>query len=748
MEKREGKAGTSAAGRSIAGTSAAGRSVAVILVLLILLLAASLIFFLTNYNNVNDEIDQERKTYIAEVSSKTADQISSTLNHLNNEAALLPAMLNTSDVNSFGGCSSLYAGKAAKSSIYLISDTGVVFTLSGKRASIDNRALLERVVFDKEKTFSYETDASRNDYWVFCYPCRSHTISGNNIVGTMMAYSADTFSGEFAMQLFGEQGYALMCRDDGSIQLRPKGADWIGYNLYATLISAGVPDADVREIQSSLSAGGESDQSVSLNGSRWLMHSERLNSKALGIVSNLVVLIPIEVITNRVSQGMQTAIYSSLFVSVISALIVILFVVIVKQNGDERRRREQEARVELALRTAEAKSDFLARMSHDIRTPLNAIIGLNYIAGQNESNPAVIDDCVKKLGASADYLLQILNDVLDMSKIGSGKLEISNTPFSMEALLRNLSTMIGPRAQEKGLRYSVDVPTDFGSDFIGDRLRISQVLMNLLTNAVKFTPTGGEVTLHCRVGRILEEQSELIFVVSDTGIGMSEEYMQRLFRPFEQESADTTIQYGGSGLGLSIVQSLLSLMDGTIRVESKKGKGSAFTVGLMLKTAPRANAAEPAEYDSDPDLLKGKHILLAEDNQINRQIAIAILSSMGLTVDTAENGRAALEKFLASAPGTYNAILTDIRMPVMDGYAFAAGVRASEHADARTIPIAALSANAFEEDVAESLKHGMNAHLRKPMEVEEIRRVLTRLLRESKKDRGNRAPGSGEETAT
>jgi len=675
-------------------------------------------------------MDQERQTYIYEVSGKIASQISSTLNHLNNEASILPAVLETSDASTFADCSSLFAGAVKEGGVLLVSDEGDVFNLDGSRATIGNRTLLMSVVFDKQSTFSYETDAQRTDYWVFCQPCDAHMVGGNKIVGVMMTYPAEEFSNEFSMQLFGQQGYALMCDDSGSIRLRPNEADWIGYNFYATILSQGATEDDVTVIQNAFATGEECDLPLTLNGSRWLIHCEGLTDKNLGNVSNLVVMIPIETITSQVSTGMRTAIYSALFVAGVAVLIILVLVFSMRRAAEVRKEEERAAKLEIALRTAEAKSDFLARMSHDIRTPLNAIIGLNYIAAQNEGDPAIIADCNKKLGTSADYLLQILNDVLDMSKIGSGKLDITHASFSMEDLIRNLSTMVGPRAEERGLNFAVTAPDDFGEDFVGDRLRITQILMNLLSNAVKFTPEGGDVSFSCKTRDEGGGRRTVEFAVSDTGIGMSDEYMERLFTPFEQEDAFTADRYGGSGLGLSIVNSLVTLMNGTVKVSSAQGKGSTFTVRLPLETSARSVHAGARGSAFPIEILSGKRVLLAEDNEINQQIVVTILGSMGMEVEAADNGRLALEKYLSVPAGTYDVILTDIRMPEMDGYEFASAIRASCQSDAATIPIAALSANAFEEDVAKSLSNGMNAHLRKPVEVEEMRKVLAQLLYE------------------
>ena len=702
---------------------------------LIILLILSIIVFILQYQRVNTMMNDERGTYIYEVAEKIAEQISATLNHLNNEASVLPGILEKSDAVTFQDCGDLFKGALTRGNILLVTNEGELFRLSGERTTISNRKLLLDVIVNQKSSFSYETGAEQEDYWVFCYPCKEKEISGHKINAVIMAYPAQNFADEFSLQLFKETGYALLSDDLGAIRLRPSGESWIGYNIFSSLSAHGVSDKDVEAIQSSFLSGKVEERNIFVNNERWLVHSEKLSDTTLGKYSNLLVMNPIEVITKRVNRGMRGAIYSALVVSVIVLLIVFSLIWFMKRTSDERKREEEKSKVEIALRAAEAKNDFLARMSHDIRTPLNAIIGLNYIEGQNINNPVVLSDCNRKLGASADYLLQILNDVLDMSKISSGKLTIAHVPFAMEDVLYNLKTMIAPRAEEKNIIFTVKAPDHFQSSFTGDRLRLTQILMNLLTNSVKFTPSGGRVSLICKVEETGLNHCKMTFSVSDTGIGMSKEYLSKLFTPFEQEDTFTAEKYGGSGLGLSIVHSLVTMMDGEISVQSIQGKGSVFTVSIPFEESTRTKeeSINKVAASVNSDILKGKHILLAEDNLINQQIAITILDSMEITVTPAENGKIALDKFLAAPPHTFDVIISDIRMPVMDGYAFADAVRSSNHPEAAVVPIVALSANAFEEDIEESLKHGMNAHLRKPIDVEEVRTTLIHLLETNSK---------------
>jgi signal transduction histidine kinase/CheY-like chemotaxis protein len=615
----------------------------------------------------------------------------------------------------------------------LVDDQGRVYQTSGDAFSFSNRDLLTSLIFDPDRksSFSYEKTTNNSDFWVFAYPCDSHAVDGHNIKGFMVSYPAEKFASSFTLSLFNEKGYALMVGEDGTIQLKPTLPSWIGYNLFTSLKNNGFPAEGLASLQNVFTDKNPGNVAFDLGSAKYLLHYESVANVDLGLASAIVIIVPVGVITHQVSASMNLLVAATILVAVALLIILVQVIFLLKKNADERRGAEERSRMEIALKTAEVKNEFLARMSHDIRTPLNAIIGLSYIQAENLDKPEIVEDCNNKMTVSAEYLLQILNDVLDLSKISSGKLEIAQTPFALEALLDSVETMVKTRCDEKKLRFVVDAPEHFDHDFIGDRLRISQILMNLLTNAVKFTPAGGLITLSAQENMSLEGASQVVFHVKDTGIGMSPEFMKRIFQPFEQSDVFTTEKFGGSGLGLSIVKNLTDLMGGTVLVATEEGKGSDFAVILPLKTAPKS-AEESAKDEVDPAVFKGKTVLLAEDNEINQMIAQKIISSFGITVEVADNGKIALEKYLAKPAHAYDAVLTDIRMPIMDGYQLAEAIRSAKTEDAKSIPIVALSANAFAEDVRASLSHGMNAHLRKPINVNELRATLFGLFKGGK----------------
>lgn len=516
-----------------------------------------------------------------------------------------------------------------------------------------------------------------------------------------------------------------------------------------------------------------------------------------------------------------------------------------------------------ALKNAEnashAKGDFMSRMSHEIRTPLNAIIGYLDIAHDDQSDPEKVNHCIEKSQTASRHLLSIINDVLDISSIESGRMKIAHEDFDLKQMVNSLTTLFYAQAKNKGVDFSVKIENLESEWLSGDELRIRQILLNLLSNSVKFTPDGGTILLGIRQVGTIQDKVRIEFKVKDSGIGMSEEYRARMFQPFEQESASTAKNYGGTGLGLSICNNLVRMMGGNISVDSVQGQGTTFTVILEFDKAKEAreNMPVPEDFsnlkalvvDDDQDtctymeaMLKrmgvacdtvtsgkkalrriisrkdsghpydlciidwymkdmdgmetakevrglcgndipiiiataydytalmdeakaigvdkivskplfqstlfdllvstygkyhpvqkqkktrvnmaGLKILLAEDNEMNMEIAMDILKKAGLVITPVVNGQEALNAFETSEPGTFDAILMDIQMPVMDGYTAARKIRECSHPEAKTIPIIAMTANAFSEDVTAALAAGMNDHVSKPISYDRLFQVL------------------------
>lgn len=389
--------------------------------------------------------------------------------------------------------------------------------------------------------------------------------------------------------------------------------------------------------------------------------------------------------------------------------------------------REQEA--------SQAKTTFLSRMSHEIRTPMNGIIGMLALAEgkMEETHPSM--QYLEKANELSEHLLSLINDILDMSRIEAGKVELEEKTFSLRQLGNRLYDMFVKSLEAKGVHYEVNFDSLTVDYVVGDELRISQIIINFISNAVKFT-SQGEVTVTFRQMMVKDGVLDLMVCVHDTGIGMSSQFINRIFRPFEQENAGTARKYGGTGLGMAITDNLVKLMGGEIVVESMQGKGSDFMVFLHLPEAEKPLAENTVSVEEEAaegkpkeeEAFQGRRILMAEDNEINAMIAVEILQGMGAVVDVAENGQRAVEIFEQHPAGYYSFILMDVQMPVLDGRSAARQIRALAREDAGKILIFALSADAFVEDERLSIESGMNGHFAKPVDFVALRRKIAPFL--------------------
>ena len=399
---------------------------------------------------------------------------------------------------------------------------------------------------------------------------------------------------------------------------------------------------------------------------------------------------------------------------------------------DKKELEAAKEQLKIAESVSQSKTEFLSSMSHEIRTPMNGIIGMLTLAhGQLRGHSA--ENYIIKAEQLSKYLLSVINDILDLSRIEAGKIELESKPFELAALAEKLRNMFQKNVEAKGVAFYVEMKDVDVKYIVGDELRISQILVNFLSNAQKFTEKG-EIRVTFRQLQKENGKVSLMFRVHDTGKGMDAKFISRIFKPFEQESQDITKQYGGSGLGMSITDRLVHLMGGEIVIDSMLGKGSDFSVYLTLPIAEVSEIETEQEDETGTDFtFNGCHILMAEDNEINAEIAVSILENEGAKVDVAVNGKDAVEKYAASAPGTYNFILMDIQMPVMNGRDAAKQIRSMDRKDAGEIPIFALSADAFVEDQRLSAMSGMNGHFTKPIDFEEMRVQIGKILKGRRK---------------
>lgn len=378
------------------------------------------------------------------------------------------------------------------------------------------------------------------------------------------------------------------------------------------------------------------------------------------------------------------------------------------------------------------KGEFLARMSHEIRTPMNAIIGVTKIVTRKleqdkQPDVSVIQDHIGQIETSSQHLLGLLNDILDISKIEAGKIELIDESVHLSKLVDTVNGMINPRCEEKNITFNICFDVTTTKAFLIDSLRLRQVLINLLGNAVKFTPEYGEINFTVTEIDHSDGQTLVRFSIKDNGIGIEPEAVNHIFGAFEQGNKKTSSSYGGTGLGLAISQWIVQLFGGNIVVFSEVGKGSEFVFEIWMMETVDGISDNP-DITNVRNQFRGKRALVVDDVDINRMIVSSLLEDTGIVIEEAGDGLEAVEKFLQSQPGFYDIILMDVQMPNMDGYEAAKVIRGLDREDAQTIPIVVLTANAFKEDISKATRHGMNAHIAKPIETEMLYEVLFRFL--------------------
>ena len=415
--------------------------------------------------------------------------------------------------------------------------------------------------------------------------------------------------------------------------------------------------------------------------------------------------------------------YIAGIVAALGFVAIFAYVMIHRSLADKRAIKEiNELNIALANAT-EAKTRFLSNMSHDIRTPINGIMGMTTIAKGVEGNPEKTADCLNKIDGASRHLLSLINDVLDMSRIESGKTEIMEAPLNLAVICDNCSNIIKGQLTGRRLNFETRIEGE-AVHVLGDELHLRQILINILGNSVKFTEDGGKITFICREKECEGETATFEFIIEDTGIGMSQEFLTKIFEPFSQAENSGRTNYKGTGLGMAITKQLTELMGGTVRVESEENKGSRFTVTIPFKvdTAP---AEEEALLSGNADI-NGVRILLVEDNELNMEIACELLEDAGAKVSTAENGKLAVDLFSNNPPMTYDVILMDVMMPVMNGLEATKAIREIGREDAKTIPVLAMTANAFADDIRATAEAGMNGHLSKPINIDEVVAMIAR----------------------
>lgn len=686
---------------------------------LVALIVLSACLLASSYDELRTSVQDERVDAVSEISAQISYKITLTRDACIAEIEQIAQnlMLNTGlDTDR----AKVLLGDQEATFLILL-ENGSIEDLSGKSYVMREKVeLLERLQTGNTATM-FSTFEGYGDQWLFATPSPGLVIDGKNVVAVAKRVNSQVFADSAVVSLYDGMGASYVLTAEGVILMRPSSAqgDAImtgGYNLFSTFEENPETAAAGAQMRKDFAVQRAGQLIVQQGGVQWLLQYTPVENEE----RVLVVAVPISMTAASTYAGLdQTIIRAALLIFTMAATSLFIITFLIRRNQKNK----------LAVASAQAKNNFLDKMSHDIRTPLNAIIGMHQIAMDSIDDKAVVYDCLNKAKTSSDYLVSVINDVLDMSKIESGKMELAKNRFSMSELLESVRVMAVSVAAEKDIDFAVRFENAIETDFIGDAVRLRQCLMNLLSNAVKFTPQGGSVSLSYRETVVDETHRIVRIAVQDSGIGMGKDYLSRIFNPFEQEQSSLTALTSGSGLGLAIVKSIVDLMDGSISVQSQVGKGSRFTLELPFEVTDKV-IESPVSSDEvwNAERLRNKTILLVEDHPVNRQIIANLLTKRGLLVEEALNGKEAYEQFMASTPGHLSLILMDIKMPVMDGLEATRCIRQSPHADAKTIPIIALSANAFEEDARKSLAAGMQAHIAKPLDVDALTRLFDKYL--------------------
>jgi signal transduction histidine kinase/ActR/RegA family two-component response regulator len=527
---------------------------------------------------------------------------------------------------------------------------------------------------------------------------------------------------QYSLTFYNNQGYSYVIDETGDIIMRPQ--DWRSNRTFSNafdVISAGSNSKESLEaLRSAVVNGNSGLLSCNFDGEPIVIAFSAIEGTESW---SLLSLIPESAFTAHLDSIMRVSylIIISLACVIVVMLIYLFYWKQLKQKEADNRRLKKTAQKAEAENLA--KTQFLSHMSHDIRTPINGIMGMTGIAMKNIDDRQRVTDCLRKIDSSSQHLLSLVNDVLDMSRIESGKTQLLHQPFDLRTCLANCASIVEGQLVGRQVDFIREFESCPHPMVVGDELHLQQILINILGNAVKFTPDGKKIYFRARCSET-DGQTVFWFEVEDEGVGMKPEFLPHLFDAFSQEDGGTRTTYRGTGIGMSITKSLVELMGGTIQVSSTVDVGTKFVLSIPMELALDDLEAHPQE--KKPVDLRGMEVLLVEDNGLNMEIAKELLECEGVAVTCAENGQIALDLYRRSQPGTFDAILMDLMMPVMDGLTAARKIRELPRPDARTIPILAMTANAFDTDIQETKAAGMNAHLAKPVQADVLYAALAK----------------------
>ena len=527
--------------------------------------------------------------------------------------------------------------------------------------------------------------------------------------------------------LFRNSSNVFIFDDNGILLYEDYGLQTLieGHNIYRKMDQCKMPFGEnPAQIEMKCRKGEDVVVNVKIKGEEYYFCTS-----PLGIGGwTLALLIPPQVVDAELSRGIIFLIIYSLTILLVISVLLVLLTFSSRTVDNERRMKESTQLMEAIEEASRAKSVFLSNMSHDIRTPINGIMGVTSIARGVTHNPQRLTECLDKIDGASKHLLSLVNDVLDMSRIESGKTKVSEQASNIVEICENCSDIINSQIADRELRFTTDFDVKH-PNVLADEVHLRRIFINILGNSVKFTRDGGRILFRCRETACDENTVTCLFEIKDTGIGMSRKFLTQIFDAFSQEENRERSKYTGTGLGMAITKQLVDLLGGTIEVESEVNKGSSFYVTLSFKRD--FDVREQAEETLQEASIEGVKILLVEDNDLNMEISESLLTLNGAVVEKAWDGLEALDRFSSKDIGYYDVILMDIMMPRMDGLEATKAIRALDREDAATIPIIAMTANAFDEDIKATREASMNAHLSKPIDMDNVKRTIASLVRKS-----------------
>lgn len=546
-------------------------------------------------------------------------------------------------------------------------------------------------------------------------------LADGNLAYLVKEYRTREIANQFTLSFYDQTGFSYLVDQRGNIMVRSehRNSNKTVYNLFDMVAGPENDPQVLAQFEQSVQQLKTGWARFSYNGTGLVFCYEPLQLDAGWLLVSVVPERMISAQTNSILQ--KTLIFSGLLLALMLLIVAVFYAI--KMHENTLHTNELQQALNEADRANKAKGRFLMDMSHDIRTPLNAIIGMTAVARQNVNNPDKMQDCLRKIEISGLQLISMVSDVLDMSQIEQGTLVLRQEPCNLDKLFAETLELMQPKAQEAGLQLEAEPLQLANPQGVGDALRIRQVLLNIIDNAVKYTPAGGRVHLTLTQPEPPQDDQVIYhFCCQDTGIGMDEDFQQRMFMPFERARNTTDSKIAGTGVGLPISKSLLEAMGGHIEVDSQPGCGTTIQLAFPLLLAQ--DEAAPADMLTYAD----KRVLLVEDNELNMEIMEELLGLFEVQIAKAEDGQQAVDLVQAKPSGYFDLVLMDIQMPVLDGYQATQQIRALPHADAQTLPIYAVSANALAEDVQNSLASGMNGHIAKPVDLDELEKVLRKCL--------------------